>query len=433
MSTAYAIAAVTSILQNTLDQGLTEHGVTASLGVDAEVSAITPDLVAVGTRLNVFMYMVTPNVGWRNECLPSRNVRSDRLTNQPLAIDLHYLVSAHGGSDLFSDVLLGSAMQTLHERPFFDRNAVRNMLPSPILDPFLNALGESGIAEQFEQIKITPEYLSNEDMSKLWSAVQTNYRPSAAYIATVVLIEAEQPSVNPLPVLTRGITARPSLIPPTPLLSALEYNNSQNSAHIGEPVVITGYNLLGTNQDLRTATEVIASGLTINVRLQMLSTEQVVDIPLLATSTHERVSFTLPIAASLLRVGVYSLSIVMNNAVGDNFTQSNHLPLSIAPRYSGFSVVRNPDSTLSVDIVSYPEVHPTQSVAFVIGQSEAFANEIVLAVGDSTSENLSFDFPDLPAGNYWARLRIDGIDSLLIDRSTNPPGFFPSQNVAIPS
>ena len=51
-----------------------------------------------------------------------------------------------------------------------------------------------GLADQLEQIKITPEYLSTEEMSKLWTAVQSHYRPTAAYMATVVLIESTLPA-----------------------------------------------------------------------------------------------------------------------------------------------------------------------------------------------------------------------------------------------
>lgn len=411
MSTAYAIAGVSAVLQGLLTQGLSDHGVSTAIGVDVDVSALPPDQVDAGSRLNVFLYQVSPNLGWRNEGLPSRNVRSERLGNQLMALNLHYLISAHGSDDLFSEILLGSAMQTLHEKPFFDRDAVRALLTPGGPDPLLNALSDAGLAEQLEQIKITPDYLSNEEMSKLWSAVQSNYRSSASYMATVVLIEAEQPSVTALPVLTRGITTRPSLVPPTPTLMTVEYPSQQISAHLGETIVITGFNLDGPN---------------VRAKLQMLSAEQVDNFPIL-NANDERVEFVLPNDALVWRAGVYELSLTMDNDDGDPI-ESNHLTLTIAPQFSGFIASRNVDDTISVDITINPQVHDTQSVSMILGQTQQIANVLTVPV----TGVVSFVFPDIPGGNYWARVRVDGIDSLLIDRSATPPEFISSQEVAVP-
>ena len=50
--------------------------------------------------------------------LPSRDASGRlRLTNAPLALDLHYLLSAYSGGDLHAEILLGYAMQLLHEMP----------------------------------------------------------------------------------------------------------------------------------------------------------------------------------------------------------------------------------------------------------------------------------------------------------------------------
>ena len=216
MSTAYAIGGVSAVLQGILAQHLVDNAVSTAIGTDVTVSAVSPDTVDGDSRLNIFLYQVSPNTGWRNECLPSRNARAQRTNNQPLALDLHYLVSAHGTADLYSEIMLGSAMQALHETPFLERHEIRNLLsppPLPDVDPILNALDASGLADQLEQIKVIPEYLSHEDMSKLWSALISSYRPSLTYVATVVLIEAEEPSVSALPVLTRDICSQSTVGP----------------------------------------------------------------------------------------------------------------------------------------------------------------------------------------------------------------------------
>ena len=215
MSTALAIAGVTATLRDLLNDGLINHNVSGILGSTVAVSALPPDRVVPangveGTQLNLFLHRVSPNLGWRNHHLPSRDSSGQqRLTNPPLALDLHYLLSAYSAEELGAEILLGYAMQLLHELPVLDRQAITTALnPSPAvsaaLPPTLQALASCGLAEQLEQIKLTPEHLSPDEMSKLWTAVQAHYRPTTAYMASVVLIESTQPVQMSPPVLSRG-------------------------------------------------------------------------------------------------------------------------------------------------------------------------------------------------------------------------------------
>lgn len=416
MSSAYAIAGATAVLQGIIERGVAAHGVGTAIGDDIVVSALSPDRVNGGEPgLNLFFYQATPNTGWRNEYLPSRNARAEKMTNQPLALNLHYLISANGTSDLYSEILLGSVMQTLHETPFFGRNEVRSLLsppPLPDVDEILNALDTSGLADQLEQIKITPEYLSNEDMSKLWSAVQSNYRPSVAYVATVVLIEAERPTRSPLPVLTRGIAVRPDLIPPTPTISMIEYVEEQNVARLGEEgIAINGYHIDGPN---------------VRVQLLMQSEALIADFPINEEdATNQRITFNMPIDATTWRCGIYQLNLIMDNDDG-NAIESNRVPLIIAPQFSGFNATRNVDDSVTVDLTVSPEVHDNQTVSLILGQTQQFSEAF-----DGQTSNVRFVFPILPAANYWARIRVDGIDSILINRGVTPPAFHADQQVTV--
>ncbi|MBD0326353.1 MAG: DUF4255 domain-containing protein, partial [Pyrinomonadaceae bacterium] len=87
MSTALAIASVTAVLKDLLHNGLIDHDLVSSLG-DVLVSALPPDRIDISettgnSQLNLFLYQVTPNTGWRNVGLPSRDGRGERLTNPP--------------------------------------------------------------------------------------------------------------------------------------------------------------------------------------------------------------------------------------------------------------------------------------------------------------------------------------------------------------
>src|SRR5687767_656839 len=192
MSSALAIASVTALLKNLLDDGMVDETIVGTVG-NVKVSAVAPDLVALApdaqSQLNLFLYQVSANQGWKNVGLPSRDARGERLTNPPLALDLHYLLTAYAGRELHAEILLGHGMQILHETPGLSRDAIRRGLGDPGLDvdpqsflpAQLRALSTSELGEQIEAIKITSQPVSTEEMSKLWAAFQSRYRPSTAY------------------------------------------------------------------------------------------------------------------------------------------------------------------------------------------------------------------------------------------------------------
>ena len=137
MSTALAIASVTAVLKDLLNNGVIDHDLASSVG-EVVVSALPPDRIdALGTpadqksRLNLFLYQITPNQGWRNVGLPSHDGRGERLSNPPLALDLHYLLTAYGLEEFHAEILLGYGMQLLHETPVLTRSAIRTSLAPP--------------------------------------------------------------------------------------------------------------------------------------------------------------------------------------------------------------------------------------------------------------------------------------------------------------
>ena len=112
MSSALALAAVTAVLKDLLNNGLIDHNVTGAIGGNVTVTALPPDRVFApgapeSSQLNLFLHQVTPNASWRNVGLPSRGGRGERLSNPPLALDLHYLLTAYGAEDFHAEILLG--------------------------------------------------------------------------------------------------------------------------------------------------------------------------------------------------------------------------------------------------------------------------------------------------------------------------------------
>ena len=98
-------------------------------------------------------------------------------------------------------------------------------------------------------------------MSKLWSAIQSHYRPSSAYQVSVVLIEGTRPAVSPLPVLSRGkrdpvtqrdrgVVVNPDLLPPLPtLVHGRAADASRPAPGSARPSPSSGMRLAGTGHE----------------------------------------------------------------------------------------------------------------------------------------------------------------------------------------
>ena len=75
-----------------------------------------------------------------------------------------------------------------------------------------------------------------------------------------------------------------------------------------------------------------------------------------------------------------------------------------------------------------PEIRKVQSVAIVAGQAEKPLPKLT-----SDKNQVDAIFPDLVTGSTIpVRLRVAGIDSLLVDPLADPPRFDPTQVVTIP-
>jgi hypothetical protein len=198
MTSALALASVTAVLKDVLENGLARAGVTSKIGGDTSVSALPPDRVSAGAdekaQLNLYLYAVTANTKMRFD-------RSPTATGpRPLALDLHYLLTAYGAQDFQTEILLGHALQLLHDTPVLERERIRRTIDSlshtkdrRVVAPALAALAASDLADRVDRLEILPEFLGNEEMSRLWSALQAKYRPSATYKVSTVVIDGAVP------------------------------------------------------------------------------------------------------------------------------------------------------------------------------------------------------------------------------------------------
>jgi len=432
MSTALAIAGVTAVLRDRLNDGVVDHDISAITGSTVTVTTLSPDRVlqSEGTeasQLNIFLYQLSPNTGWSNSAFPSRDASGrHRLTNPPLALDLHYLISAYGSEPLHREILLGYAMQLLHEYPVLTREMIRTALdPSPDvgtdLPSSLQALAESGLADQIETLKVTPEFLNSEELSKLWTATQSHFRPSAAYQVSVVLIEAEETTRPTLPVLTRGETftsdsgevrergvlVSPSLIPPLPTIESVVPDGAQPVSRLDNSVSLNGHHLDGTAR-------------TVLLRNDRFDIDE--EVSASGASRADHMAFTIPGSrADEFPVGTYDVAARLVMPDETSARESNRLAVVIAPDITSLpaTVARDGNGDAQISVSFTPELRAGQRVSLLLGTEEVLPEPY-----SAPTSTLVFIARDTQAGARPVRLRIAGVDSPIVDRSSDPPTFF---------
>ena len=416
MSSPLAIAGVTAVLKDLLNNGLVDHNLSSTVG-PVQVSARPLDrIVPAGgsadpNQLNLFLYHVALNAGWRNVGLPSRDDRGQRVSNPPLALDLFYLLTAYGDKDFHAEILLGYAMQLLHETPVLTRDAIRAALrgggaldPAPVTGAILpsdwQSLAAADLAEQVEQIKIAPHSLNTEELSKLWTAFQAGYRPSAAYQVSVVLIESHRPTRASLPVRERQFRVLPFQ---RPFIGEV----SPQTVEVGSNLVVSGQHL---------AADV--------VKVRFGGTETVP-----ATVTSDQIEAHVPAG---LAAGVNTVQILHQLDFGTGspsephrLFESNVAAFIVAPKLTVPAqpepvfgpVARGTDFTLTVA----PPVGRAQDVRLLVG-NRAILLPARPMTDPPTTAILKFAVPkDFPTGEFLVRLQVDGAQSKLALDPTQDP------------
>lgn len=404
MSNALAIAAVTATLEAILgnavtsDPDLNDTQMTA-LPLDKARGSITTN------QLNLFLYQILPDAAWRNMNVPSQ-VKPGETGMPPLALTLHYLMTAYARendtSEPFDHHLLGKAMSVLYDHALLGPDEIKLALPG------------SGLERQAERVRITLQPLSVEEISKLWTGFATQYRLSVGYEVSVALIDSAQPVKTPLPVLTRGaqdkgVSSQADLIPPFPALDSVMLPNQQLSARLGDTLTLAGHDLDGTN---------------IGVMFDHALWTSPQEVPPDPGSTSTQLTVKIPNQPTLWPAGFYTLAVFVQRS-GESYRRTtNQLSFSLAP---SITITPNsaPAGSVTFTVTCSPEVWPQQSLSLLLGDQD-IPSPPVAAKASALPFTMS-----LVKGDYFVRLRVDGVDSLLVNRSVTPPVFDPTQKVTM--
>jgi hypothetical protein len=415
MSNALAVAATTATLRHLLQVQIPH--LVADLS-DLEVSTQPPDLARKGitkAQLNLFLYQTVINGAWRNLDMP-RQVRPGETGAPPLALNLHYLITAYGrgesDNDAVSHRVLGGAMSVLHDHPLLGRGEINSALPN-------NDLGE-----QFERLRITPLSIGLEEMSKLWMVFQTQYRISAAYEVTVVLIDSRAPVKAPLPVLKRGEDDRgvATFAGLAPSLAEIRLPRSQPAARLGEDIVLAGDQLTTADTTVRFASSRLAQAVELSPQSGGTGSEIAVHLPDKTEDAN---------ALSRWAPGFYTVALIVKKT-GVPSIASNELALALAPQITVTPATAAP-GTVNLTLTCEPRIASGQRVLLLFGDRQAEPSSITTPADTSQPTALAFSVPSVAAGSYLVRLRVDGVDSIPVVYGGTPPvpAFDPLQKVTV--
>lgn len=441
MSSSLAIAGVTAALLDLLNNGMVDNDINPpKVPPNVVVSAVPPDHIGTGSgtekdALNLFLYQVTPNLGWRNAGLPSRDSDGTRrLTNPPLALDLHYLLTAYGSKNMNAEILLGYGMEVLHKNPGLSRQQLRDALQNPTtvtgapIAGVLGSLSALDLADQVEAIKVTPVFLTMEELSKLWTSMQARYRPSMAYMVSVVLIQQTTALRSPPPVLQRGKDDHGPIAQalPYPQLNRVRPMGSDQlpAVRLGEEIWVDGANFGDPS--------------TFTARFVHSKTQTELLPAITEVLSPNLLKLTLPAPAvgmSVWPVGIYSLRLQtqIQDAPGHSITSSsNGIPVVLAPLIT-VSPLTHVHGNLNLMISCAPRLPDAREktiVRLLFGDREIAPDTIDAPDPDPSKPTLiHFTVPSVPAQTapYMVRLRMsdagsgDGIDSLPVKITGQPP------------
>lgn len=409
MSNSLAVAAVTTTLQSILlnltsvDPDLTDTTVTM-LPLDKARGANTTN------QLNLFLYQILPNAAWRNMNIPSQ-VKSGETGIPPLSLNLYYLLTAFGRDDdasqAFGHELMGKAMSVLYDNSILSAQEIQSATAA--------TLSRSDLDKQVESVRITLQPLSLEEISKLWTGFATQYRLSVAYEVGVTLIDSNQSVKTPLPVLTRGpadsgILSQANLIPPYPAINAITPPNQQTAVRLGEVLTIAGNHLDGSN---------------LGVQFNHPLWTSPVEVAPNAGSTATMMSVTIPNAPSAWPAGFYTVMVLVQKASETYRRTTNQLTVALAPSMS-IAPATAPAGNITYTATVTPDVWPAQTVSLLLGDQDIPADAHA-----AQTNTLTFEAAAVASGDYFVRLRVDGVDSLLINRAVKPPVFDTTQKVIV--
>lgn len=392
MSNHLAIATVTAVVRKTLQDALdaAQPSVAGARATTSRPNAPQADLPNPG--VNIFMYQTSPSEALRNMDLPRRRGDQTMIQRPQAALDLHYLMTFHGADPrLEPQIMHGIVTRALHERPVITRAAI----DATLADPVFSFLGGSDLSDAVELVRVSAVALSVEEMGKLWSIFyQIPYVLSAAYRASVVLIESDLAPQSGLPVRKTRVRSQASIGPRVDRVVSATSESGNDWILAGQDILVIGRHLQAPVTRVR------------------FEDQELVPDP--AAMTEDRIRITLPAS---LTAGVHGAEVVHRRTAEPSTTEesSNVAPFVLHPTIT--AARQGPNLQISFT----PSVGRTQRVAILLNEAPAPDGRAPRAYvlrapprpssDPPTAATLNVPLGEVAPGSYLVRAQVDGAES----------------------
>ena len=308
-------------------------------------------------------------------------------------------------------------MQALHEHSVLMRGAIAAALSPPLMPGQPKELLNSRLADQIEQITVTPESLTTEEISRLWTALGAHYRPSAAYQVTVVLIQPTRSTLGPLPAAARTLTSMPF---PQIVIEQIIADTGEGTPILpASTLLIQGQNLRGDDTRLliggmeftpdpgkMTATQItfpLPGPLPAGFYAGLLGVQVVHAVELGVPGSAHSI-FKSAVSGIALRPAITAVAENLSSTVIDGVTyKAGDVKVGFTP-----NVGQNQDAILVLNEFNPPSTRPARAYSF-----PAPANNGIALPGTPDTATIPFPFKNVVAGTYLVRVQVDGAESVL--------------------
>ena len=138
----------------------------------------------MGSGISLWLYRVIRNGHVYNSA--PRRVTVNQVLHQPLPIDLYYLITPIAAEPEDEQLLLGKVLQV-----FNDNNILRG------------STLQGSLREDNNELRLTLEMLSLEEITRIWDALKGDYQLSVSYVVQVVTIDSDQESIEISPLIEK--------------------------------------------------------------------------------------------------------------------------------------------------------------------------------------------------------------------------------------
>jgi hypothetical protein len=194
---------------------------------------------------------------------------------------------------------------------------------------------------------------------------------------------------------------------------------------LGEAITLLGHHLAAESVTLRCANR--RAGVT-NI------------LAITGGLTGEEIPLTLPDEPAAWPAGHYTVEATLHRD-GELDRTTNALAFTLAPQLTlPAGPIPRTGGDAEITVTCRPQIRADQQVALLFGDRQIEPQAITTPeppggapppTDPTASTSITFTVSGVEPGSAWLRLRVDGVDSLLIDFADEPPTFDDSQKVTI--